>query len=218
MMANQLTNVNVINNLRRFANSRSELKSETTRIEERLGESFKMRGFKVLVGYQPSNTECDNAGEIDLICKLDGVVIVVEVKSTYRRNSLKEALQYKNNALRKAGLQIKRKVDAVNQLLVTDDGFKSLLGITDSLRCQVIGWIADTCLEFDHESFNGFLKVSIEELHIALNDEAGLLMDIEDIDSRDKNDEELTSLYKDEFSARAFIDVIEQAKVWKSIL
>jgi len=218
MMANQLTGINAINNLRRFANSRSELKSETTRIEERLGESFKMRGFKVLVGYQPSSTECNNAGEIDLICRLDDVLLVIEVKSTYRRNSLKEALQYKNNALRKAGLQIKRKAEAVNHLLVTDDRFKSLLGISDSSPCNVIGWIADTCLEFDHEYFNGFLKVSIEELHIALNDDVDLLMDIEGLDLVENNSEESTSLYQEGFSGKYFVDAIEHSKVWRSLL
>lgn len=39
-----------------------------------------------------------------------------------------------------------------------------------------------------------------------------------DLDSRNKHDEELTSLYKDEFSVESFIDVIEQSKVWKLIL
>ena len=212
MMANQLTGVSVINNLRRFANSRSELKNETFRIEERLSESFKKRGFKVLASYIPLNS--DNAGEIDLICKLDNVVLVIEVKSTYRRNSLKEALQYKNNALRKAGLQIKRKTEAVTRLLLTDDRFKSLLGITGTSHCKIIGWIADTSIEFDHEYFSGFLKVSIEELHIALNDDAGLLIDIEEIGPRDENDEELISLYEGGFGGESFVDVIEHSKVW----
>jgi len=216
MMASQLTGVNVINNLRRFANSRSELKSETSRIEESLGESFKKRGFKVIASYIPLNS--DSAGEIDLICKLDEVVLVIEVKSTYRRNSIKEALQYKKNALRKAGLQIKRKTEAITHLLLTDDRFKSLLGITDASHCKVIGWIADTSIEFDHEYFNGFLKVSIEEMHIALNDDAGLLMDIEEIGSLDENDGELTSLYQEGFSGESFVDVIEHSKIWKSVL
>ncbi len=217
-MANQLTGINAINNLRNFANSRSELKSETTRVEERLGESFKMRGFKVLVGYQPSSTGSNDAGQIDLICKLDDVVLVIEVKSTYRRNSLNEDLQYKNNTLRKAGLKIKWKAEAVNHLLVTDDKFKSLLGITNSSRCNVIGWIADTCLELDHEYFSGFLKVLIEELHIALNGDVDLLMGIEELDLLENNSEKSTSLYQEGFSRKYFVDAIEHSKVWKSLL
>ena len=216
MMANQLTGVNVINNLRRFANTRSELKSETARIEERLGESFKKRGFKVLASYTPLNS--DSAGEIDLICKLNDIVLVIEVKSTYRRNSLKEALQYKNNALRKAGLQIKRKTEAIAQLVSTDEKFASLLGIKSVPHCKVIGWIADTSLEFDHEYFSGYLKLSIEELHIALNDDAALLMDIKNIASSNEGNERVTSLYQEGFSAESFVNVIEQSKIWKLTL
>ncbi|WP_412972123.1 hypothetical protein [Glaciecola sp. MF2-115] len=214
MMATQLTGVNTINNLRRFANERSEIKSETTRIEERLGESFKKRGFKVLTSYEPSNYA--NAGEIDLICKLDDVVLVIEVKSTYRRNSVREALQYKNNALRKAGLQIKRKTEAIADLLETNEQFRSLLDIRNASHCKLIGWIADTSLEFDHEYFSGFLKLSIEELHIALNDDAELLIDIEKIGLEDKFKGNVASLYENGFSAESFVNAIEQSKIWKS--
>jgi Holliday junction resolvase-like predicted endonuclease len=218
LMANQFTGVSVINNLRRFANERPELNSETSRIEDRLGGSFKKRGFKVLASYNPENCDDLNPGEIDLICKLDDVVLVIEVKSTYRRNSQREAIGYKNNALRKAGIQVKRKVEAVKYLLLTNNKFKLSLGIDNTNRCNVIGWIADTCIEFDHEYFNGFLKVSIEELHIALTDDAGLLMDIEEIGSKDENDEEFTSLYQTGFRGESFVDVIIDSKVWKSVL
>lgn len=218
MMACQLTNVNAINNLRRFANSRPELKDETSRIEERLGESFRKRGFTVLDSYMPSSCESMNPGEIDLICKLGDFVLVIEVKSTYRRSSQREAIGYKNNALRKAGLQIKRKTDAVKHLLLTDNQFKLSLGIDESSHCTSIGWIADTCMEFDHEYFNDFLKVSVEELHIALNDDANLLMDMTELCGDGKNDRETGSLYQNGFSAESFVDVIENSKVWETIL
>jgi len=52
MMAGQLTGVNVINNLRRLANKRTELRSETATIEDRLGESFKKGNFNVIAGYR----------------------------------------------------------------------------------------------------------------------------------------------------------------------
>jgi len=217
MMACQLTNVNAINNLRRFANSRPELKGETSRIEERLGESFRKRGFTVLDSYMPSSCEPMNPGEIDLICKLDDFVLVIEVKSTYRRSSKREAIGYKNNALRKAGLQIKRKTDAVKHLLLTDNQFKTSLGIDESSHCTAIGWIADTCMEFDHEYFNDFLKVSVEELHIALNDDANLLMDMTEI-CDDENEREAVSLFQNGFSAESFVDVIKNSKIWESLL
>jgi len=145
-------------------------------------------------------------------------VLVIEVKSTYRQNSLKEALQYKNNALRKAGSQIKRKTEAIAQLVSKDENFASLLGIKSASHCKVIGWIADTSLEFDHEYFSGYLKLSIEELHIALNDDVSLLMDIENIASSNGYDERVTSLYQEGFSAESFVKVIEQSKIWKLTL
>ncbi|MFT6901932.1 MAG: Holliday junction resolvase-like predicted endonuclease [Colwellia sp.] len=218
MMACQLTSVNAINNLRRFANTRPELKDETSRIEGRLAKSFRKRGFTVLASYMPYGCDSINPGEIDLICKLDDLVLVIEVKSTYRRNSQKEAIGYKNNALRKAGLQIKRKTDAVKYLLLTDNHFKSSLGIGENTHCTVIGWIADTCMEFDHEYFNDFLKVSVEELHIALNDDASLLMEMTEICGDDENDREAGSLYQKGFSVDSFVAVIESSKVRERIL
>jgi hypothetical protein len=218
MMACQLTNVNAINNLRRFANNRPELKDETSRIEGRLAESFRKRGFTVLDSYMPPSCDSMNPGEIDLICKLGNFVLVIEVKSTYRRSSTREAIKYKNNGLRKAGIQIKRKTDAVKHLLLTDNQFKSSLGIGESSQCTAIGWIADTCMEFDHEYFNDFLKVSVEELHIALNDDANLLIDMTELCGDEENDREADSLYQNGFSAESFVDVIESSKIWESIL
>ena len=211
MMAGQLTNINVINTLRRFANKRSELQGETSRIETNLGHQFKKRGFTVIEGYEPKRTEGTNPGEIDLICALDNTVLVIEVKSTYRRASKREALRYKHTTLRKAGLQIKRKTEAVNKLLETDAAFQELLAINNPKDCNVIGWIADTSLEFDHEYFNGFLKVSVEELHIALRDEADMLVDfVECSDYGNSTD----SLYPDGFSARSFVKAVEHSKLW----
>ena len=41
----------------------------------------------------------------------------------------------------------------------------------------IYGWIVDTSIECDHQRFGGFLKVSLEELLIALNDDRHLLLD-----------------------------------------
>ena len=166
----------------------------------------------------PTDRDGVNSVEIDLICKSDDTVLVIEVKSTYRRNSQREAIKYKNHALRKAGIQIKRKTDAVNHLLLTDNKFKSLLGIDNAGGCNVIGWIADTCIEFDHEYFNGYLKVSVEELHIALNDDANLLMDMTELCGEGGNDREAATLYQERFSAESFVAVVEGSKIWEPIL
>ncbi len=214
MMARQLTSVNVINTLRRFANKRAELKSETSRIETSLGAQFKKRGFTVIVGYEPKRTDTFNPGEIDLICVLDSTVLVIEVKSTYRRTSKREAIRYKHSTLRKAGQQIKRKTEAVNSLLETDESFRAFLGIKSSMDCHVIGWIADTSLEYDHKYFNGYLKVSVEELHIALRDEAEMLVDFMALDESKVKHNELTTLYPQSFSVREFIKVVQESNVW----
>jgi hypothetical protein len=219
MMANQLTNVNVINTLRRFVNKRPELHSETSRIETNLGNRFKKRGFTVIEGYEPVRTDDFNPGEIDLICVLDNTVLVVEVKSTYRRTSKREAIRYKHTTLRKAGLQIKRKTEAVKYLLETDHTFRKLIGIKNTVSPNVIGWIADTSLEYDHEYFNGFLKVSVEELHIALRDEAEMLVDfIMELNVKQDLVKETQSLYPTCFSAKGFVEVITLSKLWAAKL
>ncbi|WP_372880850.1 hypothetical protein [Psychromonas sp.] len=219
MMANQLTNVNVINTLRRFANKRSELHSETSRIETNLGNQFRKRGFTVIESYHPERTEGFNPGEIDLICVLDNTVLVLEVKSTYRRNSKREVLRYKHTTLRKAGQQIKSKTEAVKSLLETDETFRELIGIKNPGDPNVIGWIADTSLEYDHEYFNGFLKVSVEELHIALRDEAEMLVDfMEELNVKQDLVKETQSLYPTGFSAKGFVEVITLSKLWAAKL
>jgi hypothetical protein len=73
-------------------------------------------------------------------------------------------------------------------------------------------------MEFDHEYFNDCLKVSVEELHIALNDDANLLMDMTELYGDDENDREADSLYQNGFSAESFVDVIENSKIWESLL
>lgn len=216
MMAYQLTNINVINTLRRFANKRPELQSETSRIETNLGHQFKKRGFTVIEGYEPNRTDNFNPGEMDLICVLDNTILVIEVKSTYRRSSKREAIRYKHATLRKAGFQIKRKVEAVKHLLETDENFQVLIGVTNAKRCNVIGWIADTSLEYDHDFFNEHLKISIEELYIALNDDVDLLTTKAELVAQNpvNRPKGPTTLYPNGFNAFAFINVIEESKVW----
>jgi len=219
MMAEQLTSVNVINTLRRFANKRPEIRSETQRIETNLGIQFKKRGFIVIEGYEPDRTDDFNPGEVDLICALDNTVIVIEVKSTYRRTSKREAIRYKHSTLRKAGQQIKRKTEAVKYLLKTDETFRERLGFKESDESNVIGWIADTSLEYDHEYFNGYLKVSVEELHIALRDEAEMLVDFIELAEQYKEYDEKNiepSLYPEGFIISRFVNVIEAGNVWEA--
>ena len=88
----------------------------------------------------------------------------------------------------------------------------------------ILGWIVDTSIEHDHERFNGFLKVSLEEVLIALRDDRHLLNDPEgllngtwmeaghgDAGEVDKP----PTLYPDGFSLSRFVEVIESEAVWE---
>ena len=229
MMAVQNNSTAVVNNLRRLGARRSETQEETRRIEERLGALFRERGFNVLVGYEipAPATEDANAGEIDLICARDGHVFVLELKSTYQRRSVKEAWAHRASTLRKAGLQLSRKVPAVQRALGQDMELMAALGLVNG-RTAVTAWIVDTSIEWDHQLFQGFLKVSLEEVLIALRDDRRLLNDplglfagnavlnqgANQCAEQSKED----TLYPDGFSAGRFVEVIQTATVWAGSL
>jgi len=178
----------------------------------------------VRLNYHPEKSEEDNPGEIDVICALDGHILVLEIKSTYMRRSLKEAWLHKTTTLRKAGLQLCRKLKAVESALVFDEDLASSLGFKSTDEVQSIrGWIVDTCIEHDHERFNGFLKVSLEEVLIALRDDRHLLnthprmasnqeSNIDNTDLRGMNSG--LTLYPNGFSGKRFIEAIENQSVW----
>lgn len=214
-----------INNLRRIGARRTEAGDETRRIEERLGSCFEQRGFRVRLNYHPERTEVDNPGEVDLICARDGQVLVLEVKSGYLRVSQKDAWLHGTKTLRKAGLQLHRKVQAVKRELKTNNDFADSLGVAPDGSLPLIrGWIVDTSIEHDHERFSGFLKVSLEEVLIALRDDRHLLNDPRGL--RDgswvetEHDDEsvlnkFPTLYPDQFSISRFIEVVESEAVWE---
>ena len=224
VVAMQNNSTAAINNLRRIGARRGEAREETDRIEQRLGKSLEDRGFKVLLNYHPEKSEEDNPGEIDVICALDGHILVLEIKSTYMRRSFEEAWLHKTTTLRKAGLQLCRKLKAVESALISDDDIANSLGIKSADEVQSIqGWIVDTSIEHDHERFSGFLKVSLEEVLIALRDDRHLLNDpygmfssqgiIMDKFDKDKVNTHST-LYPNGFSGKHFINVIENQSVW----
>jgi len=104
-----------------------------------------------------------------------------------------------------------------------DPNLASMLGIApDGTPLPVGGWIVDT-FEHDHGRLQGFLKVSLEELLIALRDDRDLLNDPGgllsgawmqaghgDIAAFRKS----PTLYPDGFSAARFLEVVESEAVW----
>lgn len=214
-----------INNLRRLGARRGEVGVETRRIEERLARLFEEKGFVVALNWHPDAEEAGNPGEIDLVCQRDGIVIVLEVKSTYLRRSKRDAWLHATTTLRKAGQQLRKKVAAVRSALAKSSELSQSLEIVGaSSELLLHGWIVDTSIECDHQRFDGFLKVSVEEVLLALRDERHWLKDMAQAQEILVGDDELhepdlaaSSLYPDGFDAKGFVEVIERGSVWEDI-
>lgn len=209
-----------VNNLRRLGVRRDEARAETQRIETQLGAMLEKRGFKVVLNWNPPVGPDGNAGEVDVICARDGTVLVLEVKSTYLRRSQQDAWQHETTTLRKAGLQLHRKVAAVRRALADQSELAERLGLEPGApTSNMCGWIVDTSIECDHQRFCGFLKVSLEELLIALRDDRHLLHDPDGLFTRPEPaaDAPNRTLYPQGFSACHLIEVVEIQAVWQGI-
>lgn len=209
-----------INNLRRLGARRNEARAETQRIETQLGALLEKRGFKVVLNWNPPLGPDGNAGEVDVICARDGTVLVLEVKSTYLRRSQQDAWLHETTTLRKAGQQLRRKVAAVELALAGEPELALQLGVQGGAPAATFhGWIVDTSIECDHQRFGGFLKVSLEELLIALRDDRHLLHDPEGMFTQTTPTARANpqSLYPQGFNAYCLIEVVETQAVWQDI-
>jgi Holliday junction resolvase-like predicted endonuclease len=209
-----------INNLRRLGARRNEARAETQRIETQLGALLEKRGFNVVLNWNPPVMPDGNAGEVDVICARDGMVLVLEVKSTFLRLSLQDAWKHETTTLRKAGRQLHRKVTALHQALINDSELRQSLGMKPGVAVSTIcGWIVDTSIECDHQRFGGFLKLSLEELLIALRDDRQLLHDPDGMFTEPGTATRAAprSLYPQGFSAKRLIEVVEAQSVWDKI-
>ena len=212
-----------INNLRRLGARRGQAREETQRIEGALARLLETRGFTTLLNWKPPRDD-DDPGEVDVIATLGQHLFVLEVKSTFMRRSQQEAWLHASNTLRKAGRQLQRKLAAVSQAIGSDLEFRTSLGLTEPpAPQQQHGWIVDTCIECDHQRFSGFLKVSIEEVLIALRDDRHLLNDPDGLLSGpydanrpvgDDSHRSAGTMYPGGFSVERFLEVIETEAVW----
>jgi hypothetical protein len=199
-----------INNLRRIGARRSGQMTETRRIELRLAQLLKNFGFAVEVGYQPSRTDKDDCGEIDLICHYNGIILMLEVKSGYIRSSRHEVWLHKTNTLRKAARQLKRKRPAVLDALANDDQLRIRLGCDSLYKIdQCRAWIIDTSIECDQQMIDGFLVVSLESLVIILRDEREMLLPIDK-----SHGLRTTKLFKNGKCPKRLIEVVENGEIW----
>ncbi|NNH78629.1 hypothetical protein HLH17_13345 [Acinetobacter sp. ANC 5380] len=158
LTAFQNLNTSMVNYVRKLYKNRLELKGETDQIELNLAEKFKAAGFKVFPQYLPA---CSQVGEIDLIAIYENHILVVELKSSYIRSSIKEIYEYRNFTLNKAAYQLTKKVEYVKSDFVQKH-------FENDKELKIHSWIVDTTLEFDHEYFGGHLKVSLDEVIISL--------------------------------------------------
>ncbi|TCD20831.1 NERD domain-containing protein [Pseudomonas sp. IC_126] len=202
-----------INNLRRVNARRADMQTETQRVELALAESLRQRGFAVVVGYRPLATEEDDAGEVDLICHQDGVLLLLEVKSGYIRSTRHEVWLHRTNILRKAAWQLRRKQVAVLSALMTDQDLRARLGYRGKKpEADLHAWIIDTSIELDGHSVDGFRVVSREALEVILRDEKQLLRPIDQVDEVGRG-----SFFTDGFTAGQFVTVVESGELWQGI-
>lgn len=216
----QNRSTSAINNLRRLGSRRAESATETQRIEHQLGELLKTRGFLVVQNWNPPAVWRD-AGEVDVIAAREGHLFVIEVKSTYMRRSMQDAWLHATTTLRKAGQQVEKKLQAVLAAIEAGAFGDSLQLTSLPPSSQTHGWIVDTSIECDHECFNGFLKISVEEMIIALRDDAHLLCKpaelFQHLQQDPCGDKPPASRYPAGFSAQRFVEVIRGAYVWGDI-
>lgn len=202
-----------INNLRRVNVRRADMQTETQRVELALAESLRQRGFAVEVGYRPAVTDEDDAGEVDLICHRDGVVLLLEVKSGYIRSTRHEVWLHRTNTLRKAAWQLRRKQVAVLCALIADQELRARLGYHGlEPETDMRAWIVDTSIELDGQSVDGFRVLSREVLEVILRDEQHLLRPLDQLDEDGQG-----SLFPDGFTADRFVEVAESGELWRDI-
>lgn len=203
-----------VNNLRRVDQRRPDLRSETERIEHTLAATLRQKGLRVVVGYQPPLSDGQDAGEVDLLCHLDGVVLLLEVKSGFIRSTPHEVWLHRTNTLRKAARQLKRKQPVVLQALQTDSELRGRLGLgkLDPMPA-LYAWVVDTSIELDGETVDGFRVVSREVIEVAMRDESHYLRAFDQED-----EEEPVSLYPDGFCIQTFVRVIEHNEIWQRTL
>jgi Holliday junction resolvase-like predicted endonuclease len=209
-----------INNLRRLGTRRNETRVETQRIETQLGALLEKRGFNVVLNWNPPVGPEGNAGEVDVICARDDTVLLLEVKSTYLRSTQQDAWLHETSTLRQAGQQLHRKVAALQKALSNDSELVQRLGLKAGVAAPTIcGWIVDTSIECDHQRFGGFLKLSLEELLIALRDDRHLLHDPDSMFTEPGTASRTAprNLYPKGFSAKRLIEVVEMQAVWEGI-
>lgn len=201
----------LVNLLRRHNSRRQDLKKETQAAENHLATMLRDQGFRVVVGYQPAKTVAGDVGEMDLICAMDDVVILIEMKTSYIRGKWQEIWLHRHTSLRKAGWQLKRKQPVLLGELQSNAQLRADLGLS-AAPTRIQAWIVDTSIEFDGQYIDNYLVVSREVLEVVLRDELDYVRPMSEHESA-----EHTTFYPNGFSATRFVEVVEQQLIWADL-
>ena len=124
--------------------------------------------------------------------------------------------------------------------LETDATLANLISENSSSdKLKIHSWIIDTSIEHDHEYFSNFLKVSLQEVQMALLNKRHFLRDIDEkifsmIRHRRPDNEDIIdqietiianfskqkpidNLYPQGFSAERFAEIIEMGMMWEEL-
>lgn len=206
------------NRLKLLFNTHNDRRTQAEGVENNIAYFFQKREFTTIVGWTPDSNKYPDAGEIDVLAYQDNILFVIEAKSSYIRDTVAESHKHMINTQMKAGRQLKRKAKAIREELQNNPELCHKLSITDNqTNIKIIPLIIDTSLENDHQEFYGTLKISVEELMLAINDEKDLL-NVQFL-KKNQNITKTSSLYpNDSFSASRFIEVIRNNEVWNGML
>ena len=156
----------------------------------------------------------NDPGEVDLLCYLEGHLLLLEIKSTYLRKTKQEAWLHRTTTLRKAARQLKRKNIALSHALEHDVDLRSELQIPAHIDdIKIHPWIVDTSIEYDQELIDGYLKVSLEGLIVILRNELQLLTGNLLMDEKLPEDD----MFPEGFSAQQFVEIVEKGNLWLAL-
>jgi tetratricopeptide (TPR) repeat protein len=164
----------VLNKLLSKNNRTAERNRETEQISKTLAKSFEQREFLSAAEIVIKNKQGRIITDIDCAAYKDGVLFLIELKSTYLRSNLKEILD-NENAMNKAGEQLQKVESYVKKNFQV---IRSKLGMDRNIQLEDVRLyplIVSTSFEQDYEYFNGYRKISLFELNIILNDEKNYL-------------------------------------------
>ena len=189
----------VINHFRRLNKNRSNLREEINEMEIQFAELFRGHGWQTWAQYCPDSSE---VGEIDLIVYSGNHVLVMELKSSFIKQTVREISEYKMFVLNKAAYQLSRKLEYIKTVWLPAQGL-----VEESVSLH--SWIVDTTLEFDHQFIGRHLKISAEELLIHLRQHTNFKDEMTNFDK---------SASGGSFSLNQLIDDVEDNRFWFNVL